>query len=109
VIVHLVLLQPRGDLTDVDRERALDALRDAGSHLPDVRRFQLGRRVRHGLPGYEQMMRENYEYALLVEVDDMAALERYLRAPAHDAIGGLFTTAASAALAYDYELDDLLS
>src|SRR5262249_13799617 len=67
-------------------------------------RFRLGRRVTHGLPGYEQMMAQDFEFALIVEAEDVEALKRYLHAPAHDALAHLFYTAASAALAYDYEI-----
>jgi hypothetical protein len=70
--------------------------------LPEVR-LRLGRRVKHGLPGYEQLMAQDYEYALIVEADDLEALKRYLQAPAHVALGQLFYAATSAALAYDYE------
>jgi hypothetical protein len=107
VIAHIVLLQPRRDLTTDERDEALAAIGRAAANLPDVRRFQLGRRVKHGLPGYEQMMSQDFEFALIVEVDDQAALTRYLRAPAHEALGHLFSTATSAALAYDYDLIDL--
>jgi hypothetical protein len=107
VIAHIVLLQPRPDLTEDQRSAALLAIESAASNLSGVRRFRLGRRVRHGLPGYEQMMRTDYEIALIVEVDNEAALRQYLAAPAHAAIGDLFSTATAAALAYDYEMTDL--
>jgi hypothetical protein len=104
VIAHIVLLQPRPDLTEDERRAALDTLNRAAADLPEVRSFRLGRRVKHGLPGYEQMMTQDYEFALIIEVDDVAALKRYLQAPAHRALGNLFSTATAAALAYDYEL-----
>ena len=107
MIAHIVLLQPRPDLTEAQRTAALSAIEDAARNLPDVRRFRLGRRFRHGLPGYEQIMQTDYEIALIIEVDNEEALKRYLAAPAHHAIGGLFTTATAAALAYDYELIDV--
>ena len=50
------------------------------------------------------MMERDFEYALIVEVDDMEALKRYLQAPAHAALGEVFYRATSAALAYDYDL-----
>jgi hypothetical protein len=37
-------------------------------------------------------------------VDDLEALKRYLQAPAHAALGELFSRATSAALAYDYDM-----
>jgi hypothetical protein len=109
VIAHIVLLQPRADLTGAERQQALATLSRAAADVPEIRRFRLGRRVKHGLPGYEQLMSQDFEFALLVEVDDLAALTSYLQAPAHAALGDLFYTATSAALAYDYTLDEIVS
>jgi hypothetical protein len=108
MIAHVVLLQPKPELTEAERADALETIRRSAAALTDVRRVGLGRRIRHGLPGYEQLMPQDFEFALLVEVDDLAALKRYLQAPAHVALGHLFYTATRAALAYDYEIDDLL-
>ena len=107
MIAHVVLLQPRADLTSAQREDALAALRNAASGVPEIRSLRLGKRIKHGLPGYEQMMQQDFEYALVVEVDDVEALKRYLEAPAHKALGDLFYRATSAALAYDYALEEL--
>ena len=104
MIAHIVLLQPRPDLTENQRRAALDTLMRAAADVPEIRSFRLGRRVTHGLPGYEQRMTQDYELALLIEVDDVAALKRYLQAPAHRALGDLFSTATAAALAYDYDM-----
>ena len=105
MIAHVVLLRPKPELTDAERAEALDTIRRSAANLPDVRRFRLGRRVKHGLPGYEQLMPQDFEFALIIEVEDVEALKRYLQAPAHVALGHLFYTATSAALAYDYELE----
>ena len=102
MIAHVVLLQPKPDLTVAQREAALATIRGSAASLPDVR-LRLGRRVKHGLPGYEQLMAQDFEFALIVEVDDIDALKRYLTAPAHVALGSLFYTPTAAALAYDYE------
>ena len=109
MIAHIVLLQPRADLTEAQRADALAALRNAAAGVPEIRTVRLGRRIKHGLPGYEQSMSQNFEYALLIEVDDADALKRYLQAPAHAALGDLFYHATSAALAYDYALEDIRS
>ena len=105
MIAHIVLLEPRPDLTDDQRRDALETLTRAVADVPEIRRFRLGRRVKHGLPGYEQLMPHDFQFALIIEVDDVEALKRYLQAPAHAAIGNLFYTATSAALAYDYAFD----
>ena len=110
MIAHIVLLQPRADLTEEQRRAALDTLAHAAANVPEIRRFRLGRRVKHGLPGYEQSMKADYDFALIIEVDDVPALTRYLTAPAHRALGDLFSTATAAALAYDFEMiDDIAS
>ena len=106
MIAHVVLLQPKPELTEAQRAAALETIRRSASDLPDVRRFRLGRRIKHGLPGYEQLMPQDFEFALIVEVEDVEALKRYLQAPAHVALGHLFYTATTAALAYDYEMHD---
>jgi len=108
VIAHIVLLQPRPDLTEAQRVEALATIRRSAMSLPDVR-LRLGRRVKHGLPGYEQVMATDFEFALIVEVDDVDALKRYLQAPAHTALGELFYTATSSALAYDYAIENVAS
>ena len=104
MIAHVVLLQPRATLSADQRREALAMLARSASEIPGIRRFRIGRRVRHGLPGYEQQMALDYEFALIIEFDDIEGLRRYLRAPAHGALGHLFTSATDAALAYDYEL-----
>jgi hypothetical protein len=104
VIAHIVLLQPKADLTEAQRASALATIRQSAANLPAVT-LRLGRRVKHGLPGYEQLMAQDFEYALIVEAADLDTLKRYLQAPAHVALAQLFYTATSAALAYDYQFD----
>jgi hypothetical protein len=106
MIAHIVLLQPNTDMTEAQRAEALETIRRSTAGIPEIRRFRLGRRVRHGLPGYEQLMPQDFEFALIIEVDDIDALKRYLQAPGHVALGQLFYTATAAALAYDYEMRD---
>lgn len=105
MIAHIVLLQPKPELSDRERAAALETIRRSTAGIPEIRRVSFGRRVRHGLPGYEQLMPQDFEFALVIEVDDVEALKRYLRAPAHAALGSLFYTATAAALAYDYEIE----
>lgn len=109
MIAHVVLLQPRPDLTDAERADAFARLSRVAAGVPEIRTLRLGRRIKHGLPGYEQLMQQDFEYALVVEVDDVEALKRYLQAPAHAALGDVFYRATSAALAYDYAWEDVSS
>ena len=106
MIVHVILFEPRPDLTDAQRQRVIDDLRAAAASIPSLRRCRIGRRLRHGAPGYEAAMKVDYQYAAIMEFDDRAGLEEYLRHPAHHAAGRHFTMSASSALAYDYEVEE---
>lgn len=106
MIVHVVLFEPRPDLAESDRRQVLEDLRAAATVIPQVRRCRFGRRVRHGLPGYESAMAHDYQYVAVMEFDDVAGLQAYLRHPAHLAAGRHFTMSAANALAYDYEVEE---
>jgi len=54
-------------------------------------------------------MRDDYEFAVMIEFDDLAGLTAYLQHPAHAAAGHHFTASASKALAYDYDVSESLS
>ena len=82
----------------------LAALSSATRGIPSVRSCRIGRRIKHGLPGYEQAMTQDFEYAAVMEFDDVEGLRQYLTHAVHESIGEFFTTAAAAALAYDYEM-----
>ena len=104
MIHHVVLFQPRADLPDQDRAHFLESLSRAAGAIPSIKRFSVGRRIQHGLRGYEQAMTTAYDYALIAEFDDVEGLKAYLVHPAHNAIGDHFTRSADRALAYDYEM-----
>jgi hypothetical protein len=108
VIAHVVLFTPKPDLSTDDRRALLEALVAASREIPSIRRFRVGKRVKHGLPGYEQMMRDEYEFAAIVEFDDVEGLKNYLSHASHAAIGRHFTASAARSLAYDYEMVDPL-
>ena len=108
MIVHVVLFSPRPDLSVGDRAALLGALESAAKNIPSIKRLKVGKRVKHSLPGYEQMMRDDYEFAVIIEFDDLEGLKSYLQHPAHAAAGNHFTSSASKALAYDYEISESL-
>jgi hypothetical protein len=104
VIAHVVLFEPRPDLTEAERRHIVEGLRSAAREVPAIRRLRVGRRVRHGIAGYEQAMREDYSFAAILEFESMHGLLEYLAHPAHAAIGRHFTASSVRALAYDYQL-----
>jgi hypothetical protein len=106
MISHVVLFKPEDSFTDARRGILIDAVTNAVTRCPTVRACRVGRRTLHGLPGYEQAMREDYEYALVLEFDDLQGLRDYLTHPEHTRLAELFVS-GSASLAYDYEMVDL--
>jgi hypothetical protein len=107
VIAHVILYKPKTNLAPETREAILHGLSTAATSIPAIRRLRVGRRFKHGRPGYESAMREDFEYAVIVEFDDVEGLIAYLDHPAHSALGTHFINSADASLAYDYELIDL--
>ena len=106
MIAHVVLFSPKPDLPQADRRALLDSLVAASADIPSIKRFRVGKRVKHWLPGYEQMMLDDYEFAVIIEFEDMDGLKTYLGHSSHAVIGQHFTVSASRSLAYDYELVD---
>ena len=103
MVVHVVLFRPRAGLTDDSRREMFDALKTAATAIPTVRRFRVGTRTTHGA-AYEQLMSEDFPFAAIVEFDDLAGLQAYLRHPHHEKLGALFYQLQESALAYDYEV-----
>jgi hypothetical protein len=105
LVAHLVLFRPRATLGEVDRAALSASFARALAEIPGVRRARVGRRVTHGRP-YERLMAEHYEYAAVLEFDDVAGLKRYLEHPAHEELGARFFASFEVALIYDYEMRD---
>ena len=103
MIAHIVLFKAHESLTIAQKRAILDSVVAAVNRCPSVRECRIGRRIRHGMPGYEQAMREDYQFALILEFDDLQGLKDYLAHPEHQKLGRFFASASSASLAYDYE------
>ena len=103
MISHIVLFRPRADLSQGDRAAFGETLARVREDIPSIRGFRVGRRVTHGR-GYEQVMRENFSFAAVIDFDDLAGLQSYLEHPAHAKISELFAATLEAALVYDYEM-----
>lgn len=107
MVFHIVLFRPKQKITDFDRQAMFEALRAAASGIPEVRRFHVGSRITHGSQ-YEQLMREDYPYAAVVEFDDLAGLQAYLRHPRHARLGALFYELLESGLVYDYQAESVI-
>jgi hypothetical protein len=107
MISHIVLFRPRASLSPGEQQEIVQAVSTVVSRCSSVRSCRIGRRVRHGLPGYEQAMDGGFEYALVLDFDDLDGLRAYLTHPDHARLGDAFTSAADASLAYDYEIREI--
>jgi Stress responsive A/B Barrel Domain len=103
MVSHVVLMKPRPDLSAVDRGTLIAAFEHAVRDIPTVRQVRVGQRVRHAT-GYEQSALDTADYLAVIDFDDLAGLQAYLRHPAHDALGACFSQSVSSALVYDFEV-----
>jgi hypothetical protein len=106
MVLHVVLMKPRGDLSADDRVAFVDAFERAVRTIPTVRSVKVGRRVRHGA-GYETAAPDTADHAAIIEFDDVAGLQTYLRHPAHEELGARFSQSLSSALVFDFEAGGL--
>ena len=105
MIAHIVLFRPRADLTEEARVALSRAFQSAFRQIPVIRRARVGQRVLHGRP-YEAQMREDYQYAAVLEFDDVAGLKAYLEHPSHEQLASRFGAVLDQALIYDFELQE---
>src|SRR5207249_2223122 len=109
MVLHVVLMKPRTDLTPADRRALVAAFDRAIRAIPSVRGVRLGRRLKHGA-GYEAATPDSGDYLAIVEFDDVAGLQAYLAHAAHQELGARFGESLSSALVYGFEegrLEDL--
>ena len=102
MVSHLVLMKPRPDLSHDDRQALIDAFDRAIREIPTVRDVRIGRRITHGA-GYEQAA-PDMDFVAVIDFDDVAGLQTYLRHPAHADLGARFGRSLSGALVYDFEV-----
>jgi hypothetical protein len=105
MILHIVLFRPRKDLSTEARQRLAEALAHAIDEISVIKRVRIGRRRTHGRP-YEQLMREDYTHAAVLEFEDLGALRAYLEHPTHADLGARFFECFEQALMYDFDVQD---
>jgi len=106
VITHVVVIKPRTDLSPDAREGLIAAFERAAREIPSVRAVRVGRRVTHGAQ-YEKTSPDAADFLIVLDFDDLAGLQAYLRHPAHEAVGDQFSRLLDSGWAYDFETGDL--
>jgi hypothetical protein len=102
MISHIVLMQPRADLSEADRRGFVEAFERALRAIPTVRGVRVGARVTHGAR-YEQTA-PAMSFMAVIDFDDLVGLQVYLDHPAHQDLGAWFGRSLAAALVYDFEV-----
>jgi hypothetical protein len=102
MVSHVVLMKPHAALTAESRQAFINAFDRAMREIPTVRGVRIGRRVTHGA-GYESSAAA-MDYIAIIDFDNLASLQTYLRHPAHEELGRLFGASLSAAQVYDFEV-----
>jgi hypothetical protein len=105
VIAHVVLFQPRPNLSPAQRDAFAQSFERALTTIPEVRRARVGERRNLGRP-YDEMNARDFPYVAIIEFDSEADLRAYLDHPAHQDLGQRFYEHANAALVYDFELSE---
>ena len=98
-----MLFRPRAGLSAEDATALGDAFARALNEIPSVRRARVGKRIAIGRD-YELLMAVDYEYAAVIEFDDVAGLKGYLEHAAHEELGRRFFESIEAGLVYDFEM-----
>jgi hypothetical protein len=105
MLLHVVLFEPRPDLSDAARRALIASIERAATEIPVVRRFDVGRRLSDG-PAYQVGAPPPLSYIAIVAVDDRAGLDAYLAHPVHRELGRLFGDSLAQAQVYDFEMSD---
>jgi len=103
MISHVVLMKPRPDLSQVNRTALIDAFERAVRGIPTVRDVRVGRRVKYGA-GYESIAPDAADYIAIIDFEDLAGLQTYLRHPTHIELGARFGQSLRFAMVYDFEV-----
>jgi hypothetical protein len=102
VLLHVVLFEPRPDLSRESLAALVASIERAAREIPSVRRFEIGRRIPDG-PKYLVGAPPALSYLAIVGFDDRAGLDAYLAHEAHAELGRLFNQTLTGAFVYDFE------
>jgi hypothetical protein len=105
VIAHVVLFQPRADLSQTERETFAQSFARAVSGIPQLRRARIGERKNFERL-YDRLNARSFSHIAFLEFDSEADLRAYLDHPAHQELGKRFYETAEAALVFDFDMKE---
>lgn len=75
-IIHVSLIQWKAGVSDADKKKALDGVKEMAGKIPGIRNvWTKARRIQP----------EGYHDAFVIEFENQAAADRYAKDPVHDA------------------------
>jgi hypothetical protein len=105
MIAHVVLFEPRPDLTPGERAAFAASFEHALTSIPAVHRARVGMRRNLGR-AYDAHNRCELSFVAIIEFASETDLLTYLDHPAHQELGRRFYETAETALVYDFELTE---
>ncbi len=73
-IIHVSLIQWKAGVSDADKQKALDGVKDLAAKIPGIKNVWLK---------VSRMQPRDYHAAFVIEFEDRAAAEAYAEHPAH--------------------------
>ncbi len=88
-IIHVSLIQWKAGVSDADKKKALDGVKEMAGKIPGIRNvWTKARRIQP----------EGYHDAFVIEFENQAAADRYAKDPVHDAWTEAFTAIREASI-----------
>jgi hypothetical protein len=103
MIGHIVLFQPKPDLSADAISRFIGALSRGFKEIPGIRWARVGKRLQLGVAYAQELGHIPYSHAAILEFDDRESFVRYLEHPAHAEIGRQFWETCAATMILDVE------
>jgi Stress responsive A/B Barrel Domain len=109
VISHIVLFNPKKDVSQAARKSFALQIRDVCRTIGSVRAARIGRAIAVN-PGYGRSFGDKtYEFAAILDFDRQDDLITYLQHPLHDELGRLFWLYCESTVVVEVETRDAKS
>lgn len=96
MIRHALLFKHRAGVTEDERNRWMDTMRDLVSVIPEIRALSIGPDVVHSP--------RSYDVALIIDFESLEALHTYQIHPAHVAAAAVSRALSEHIVSVDFEL-----
>jgi len=106
MIGHIVLFQPKADLSAEATSRFLETLTRGFREIPGIQTVRIGKRLTDAVTYAKNIGDSPYSHAAILEFADRKSFVLYLEHPAHVAIGRQFWETCESTLILDIESID---